>query len=168
MFDQYDARMKRLDSGFEAEGRYLETVDLWTDILSFKDKKVSLIGKDPFDTQYKYSSAVTLGRYLHADINIIVFSSGLIGLMLYITIYIFILRYYIEQKNKVQYQLNRFEKTNMKYIFLSFFSSAVLLSFSGGLNAISVRSTIFIVLGAILGHFNYLKNRQLRYAHLHK
>lgn len=163
LMSQYEARTKRIEEGIEKEGRYIETISLWSDVMSFQNPINSLLGRDAFDTIGKYGSETLGQRYLHIDINIILFSGGLIGLFIYILIYLKIFREFLlitKSKFLIFINLSNAKKINLHYIFYSFFFASVALSFSGGLNAISFRTSVFITLGAIIGHYQYLINFQ--------
>lgn len=155
---QYANRLNLYNGGLQEENRYVETELLWRDMLSFEDKKKSIFGSSPFVTAGSYGDESHTERYLHVDINIVLFSVGFWGLFLYIVYYILIYRLIKSQfknlpKNKVIYDLN-----HLKLIVLSIYFSSLALSFSGGFSAITYRSTTFLIIGSILGHLHFLTN----------
>lgn len=163
LLQQYENRLTVLEleeEGYEDEYRYKETELLWDELLSFDDMKRSLFGRDPFLTPGNYGGGQLGNRYLHVDLNIVAFNSGLVGLVEYILIYFFIFFLYIKDSKK---QMNRYSTFNPYYklIFLSIFFSSFLLSFSGGYNALTFRSMSFLLMGAILGHIYYTKKKPI-------
>lgn len=148
---QFYARQERIESGIESEGRYLETVYVWSEILQMNDIMKSFFGRNPFITAGEYGGGALGNRLLHVDINIIVFSAGLIGLLLYFSIYGSIIGSFLSTYN---YSSKRFKNKGNYYlqIFSAVIISSIMLSFSGGLNALTYRMFTFQILaGSIAG-----------------
>jgi hypothetical protein len=158
---QYENRLELTEERLENENRYQETELLWTEVLSFNNSLKSLFGENPFLTAGNYGRGALGERYLHVDINIVLFSTGIIGLLVYIFIYIGIL-----MKFKMLYKYFENDKSFLivicRLIFYSLFLASVAMSFSGGFSAITYRSSTFLILGSIIGYLSF-KNKQDAY-----
>ena len=84
---QYANRLNLYNGGLQEENRYVETELLWRDMLSFEDKKKSIFGSSPFVTAGSYGDESHTERYLHVDINIVLFSVGFWGIFIYSLLY---------------------------------------------------------------------------------
>lgn len=156
--DLYEARKKTIDKGIEEEGRFLETEWVFTEIFSFNNLSTSLFGTEIFNTAGNYLNGAFEDRPLHVDINIILWGSGLLGLFLYLFLHYKIYRVYKFLRLRLQIQSNT--KQFASFIFLFFFSTTVIVSFSGGLQAITYRSYLYLIMGATLGHVSILSMKK--------
>lgn len=151
---QLVARNKTFDKGVEGESRVKETSVLWTERLEAASTFKFLLGEKPFNSTGNYGKGSFGDRPLHVDMNIIFFSAGFLGLVLYSIFYINIfircvtLLYYLPAKYR--------DLSVYKYLFFAVFTSLVALSFSGGLNAITFRMFGFFLLAIALGQMNYI------------
>lgn len=153
---QYANRLEIDEGGLEKENRYKETKLLWSEILSFKNPAKSLFGENPFLTSGNYGGGVFRNRVLHVDINIVLFSAGIFGLLTYLFAYLAIL-----QKFKVLFRPFHADKSyslvTSQMIFYGLFLSSFVMSFSGGFSAITYRASTFLILGSIIGNIIYRK-----------
>lgn len=159
LFAQYEQRVENLGQRLERENRYQESKYLWDEVLSFENPTKSLFGQDPFLTAGKYAGGRFGNRVLHVDINIVLFSAGIIGLLLYAYIYVAIYLNFLKLKRKVLYYLKKTESNYLFFVFNVIFLSAIGLSFSGGFHAITFRSIVFIILGGIMGYLTKVVNQ---------
>jgi hypothetical protein len=151
---QYNARSKTFEKGLESESRLKESM-IWSERFEHSSLQILLFGEKPFITAENYGAGDFGDRPLHVDINIIFFSTGLIGIILYFLFYIKILLTY----NKIRKLLlrNKIQSGILNYIFFSTIISLIALSFSGGLNALTFRMFGFVLLGISFGQLNKLK-----------
>lgn len=156
---QIEARTKTFDKGVDEESRVKETEVLWNQRFNVAPTMVLLFGEKPFDSAGNYGYGSFGDRPLHVDMNIVFFSSGLIGIILYGLFYLTLLRYYFKLSRKFPRRSD--EVRSYRYLFFSAFLSLVALSFSGGLNAITYRMLGFMLVAIALGQLKYIHlNRQ--------
>lgn len=157
---QYENRLELNEEGLREENRFQETELLWSEMLSFNNPIKSLLGENAFVTAGNYGEGALGMRFLHVDLNIVLYSIGFIGLLIYVLFYlnIFLLARrlfkYFNSNNSFLIVINRM-------VFFSLFFASVALSFSGGFAAITYRSTSFLILGSILGQLYYLKAKNV-------
>ncbi|MCK9452754.1 MAG: hypothetical protein M0Q90_13760 [Bacteroidales bacterium] len=154
VMERLQARSDRFEEGaLEKEGRYVETIIISENIFSFKEIYYSLFGKELFNSAGNYSYPDPK-RVIHADYNILLSGSGLIGIALYLMMFISI------------YKLFRFEKSHLKntgFNFLiwvigySLFFMLVAAGFSSGLLSVTYRAAIFSIMGSFLGYLSNTK-----------
>lgn len=151
---QIEARNKTFDKGVEEESRFKETTVLWTERLEATSAFKFLLGEKPFNSTGNYGKGSFGDRPLHVDMNIIFYSAGFLGLVLYSIFYISIFIRYVVLLYKLP---SSYEDLFVyKYLFFAAFFSLVALSFSGGLNAITFRMFGFFLLAIALGQMNYI------------
>jgi hypothetical protein len=151
---RYEARSERVefsDSTLESEGRYDETKIVLASWISgsFKHK---IIGTEVFNDRVFYNS----DRMLHTDYMIILNGSGIVGFFLWF----YLLFLIIAEKKKYYKKLKRivlFKEINA--VFWVLIVTQLLLSISGTIYAIEVRSLLFLIWGALIGTMRgYLKS----------
>jgi O-antigen ligase len=138
---------------YENEGRYIETFLVWERILSFSSLRDSFFGIDVYNTAYKYG--FNNPRELHVDINQIIFGTGLIGLLMYLLIYISMIKQ-ISKINSKDYERNLLKTTITMFIIIT-----ILVSFIGGFFSITYRFFAFFIIGACLGYYDRNYNFKL-------
>ena len=140
------------------ESRILETIFVLKK-MNENSASQNLFGTDLFSshTTFKnnrdYFFILGRGRQLHIDYNIILHGAGILGMGLYLLVY---LNLFIEGLIK----RNNFSKFHceMKAVFWSIYTVSLIMSFSGSLSSIGFRSISFLYMGSILGtlnHYNY-------------
>jgi hypothetical protein len=146
-----ERREKKLQvESLTLEARYLETVIIVEDIISFKDPKYSLIGKELFNTIGNYGDGIFGGREIHNDYMIVLNGSGIIGMFLYM--FLFMLIY--GKFNKTYRKLKKFKSEEFKqiYVFIMVLLAVSLtISLNGGISSIGFRTISFLYIGAFLG-----------------
>lgn len=149
---QYFAREDRFRKGaFEEEARYLESIYIWDEILSFNNIKKSMFGMEAFNSVGKYANNYFNKRQAHIDYNLIVISNGIIGLLLYLSIYFSI----FNNRRKLLLKPNNLKIKILNGTFWSLFYTSLFTSFGGQMYSITFRSIIFLFMGSIL---RYLRN----------
>jgi len=152
-FEARGERVELTEETMETEGRLSEikaVVSSWSSG-SFRHK---LTGSEVFNDRLFFNSK----RMLHTDYMIILNGSGLIGFLLWFYLYIKLIR----EKNRYYRALGHhilFRELNA--LFWVLLAAQLVLSVSGTVYAIELRSLIFLVWGAILGVMRgYLQDKK--------
>ena len=153
---KYEARSNHLRiERLLSEPRTYETKWIWEEILSFEDPFKSFFGGEAFISSGHYGGGLFGGRMAHVDYNLIAISNGIVGLLLYLNIYLQIFRFY----TKIELS-KRKDPDNRLYVsvFWSLVLTSLFTSFSGQMYGITFRSIIFLHIGAILRYLSLAKN----------
>jgi hypothetical protein len=122
------------------EGRYLENIEVFSNAISFNDPVKSLFGQ----LIYASGRGDRYGRMYHSDSASLLAGTGIVGMVLYIIFY---------------YKLFRVGKyigysaINGKLLKSTYFSillMSVFIALNGSITLVSIRTLIFLYLGAIL------------------
>lgn len=152
---RFEARSTRFeDGGLEKEARYLETFYVWEDVFSLDPFEKSLFGMEGFNSAGNYANGKFGDRQLHVDYNNIVNTVGLVGLILYLTIFVQLWRRFKSYTAKIEIH-DKFSQT-MKGVFYTFFIIQFVTSFAGQMYNITFRLILFIFIGASMGYFYQL------------
>jgi hypothetical protein len=151
---RFNARSDRVEISeetLETEGRFDETKQVWIN-WKLGSMKHKLIGSEVFNDRIFYNSK----RMLHTDYMVILNGSGIIGLFLWFYMLVIIIRekgiYYSRLKKNTLFQ-------EMNAVFWILISTQLIISISGTVYAIEVRSLLFLIWGAFIGTMRgYLKN----------
>lgn len=148
--DRLYARGDRVQGSYkdiiETEYRYLESIYVWEETLSFKNIPKSLFGLEAFNSRGNYGSGNLFGdRFLHVDYNIIVNTTGLVGLFFYFYIFYYIFQRYRERKSFLDYKYRE--------LFLVIFLTQFLASIGGQMLAVTYGSIKFIFMAIALNKF---------------
>ena len=138
----------------ESEIRYKETMVVWDEVLSMEDPIKSFIGLEAFYSIGLYGQGAFNRRQIHVDYNLLVYTCGLIGLFLYLNIYLqsFLSISKILKRSNAKKDL--FNNV-LKSVFFSLFFTSLFTSFAGQMEGITFRSIVFLYMGSIMG---FLKN----------
>lgn len=153
-FEARGERVELTEETMETEGRLSETETVfrgWS-AGSFRHK---LVGSEVFNDRLYFDTS----RMLHTDYMIILNGSGLIGLVLWFYLFYRI----IKEKNRFYRVLrNHILFREMNAVFWVMLVAQLVLSVSGTVYAIELRSLIFLFWGAFLGTMRgYLKDKGL-------
>jgi hypothetical protein len=131
------------------EGRFLETIVVWNEVISMQDPIKVWLGFEAFNSVGNYGEGSFGERQLHIDYNNIVNTTGLVGLLLYFLIFLLI----YQQKQQIKNRMGRLSGSQkvLLAVFTVLFFGQFLTSFGGQMYAVTFRSIIFLYLGAILG-----------------
>jgi hypothetical protein len=155
LFKRFEAREDRFQSNsLESEARYAETIYVWDETLSFENPKKAILGLQGFYSTRNYADGKFGDRNLHIDYNLIVNTTGLVGLILYLLIFVQIFLNYQNYKKAKIYLPPKFYNM-LVGIFFALFITQFLTSFAGQMYMITFRMIIFTYMGAILGFFKY-------------
>ncbi len=134
-------------SGLDSESRYLEAKVITKKILSSRNLGYILTGKEylnSFGTYYSNEFPVPKTRILHTDYAVILHGSGAIGLIIYFTM----LMSFLWQTLKYIRILG--PKHDISILCSCFVAILFLVTFSGSILNITFRTTLFILLGAVM------------------
>jgi hypothetical protein len=144
------ARSDRFEAGaLEREGRFLESQYVWEEILSFENAAKSLFGLEGFYSVGNYADGRFGDRQLHVDFNLMANTIGVLGLVLYLAMFIQIanrMRYYSKRCNLE----SGFSKLIIS-IFWMLLLNQFITSFAGQMYHVSYRLIVFVFMGSILG-----------------
>lgn len=142
-FEARGERVELTEETIETEGRISEVAlvsKAWKEG-SFRHK---IIGSEVFNDRLFFDSK----RMLHTDYMIVLNGSGLLGLVLWFYLYARLIR----EKNRYYRALgNHILFRELNALFWVLMAAQLVLSVSGTVYAIELRSLIFLVWGAILG-----------------
>ena len=152
LLNRFEARGTKLNGGnpsqiIEQEGRYLETFAVWSEIISIKKPLKALFGLQPFYSVGNYGSGAFGDRQLHVDYNLIVNTTGIVGLWLYLRLFY---KIYLRHKARLKFILRTKQNSDLIAVFYVLLLSQFLTSFGGQMYAFTFRAIIFIYLGTIL------------------
>jgi hypothetical protein len=125
----------------EEDARRVETREV---VQTFREGSLShkFIGSQLFNSQAFFNTE----RPLHIDYNVIFNGSGIIGLTIYIFLYIFLIL-----DNRKVFRFNKKDKyyRNLNAVFWSLITPSLIISISGSIHAFTFRSMLFFYLGAL-------------------
>jgi hypothetical protein len=140
LLPRYESRKTEIEQ-LEDEARRVETREVFQ---AFKDGSLShkIFGSQLFNSQEFFNT----DRALHIDYNIILNGSGIIGLSIYLILYILLIL-----DNRKGYRFNKKEKyfRNLNAVFWSLLAASLIISISGSIHAFTFRSMLFFYLGAL-------------------
>lgn len=151
--ERFESRGDKLAGGsgisnIENEGRYLETFAVLGEVASLENPVKILFGLQAFNSVGNYGGGKFGDRQLHVDYNLILNTLGIIGMILYFSIFRFIYKKRVRVKKhliKNKYFLE------LDSVFIMLFLTQFLTSFGGQMYAVTFRTIIFLYLGSILG-----------------
>lgn len=146
-------------SSYENEMRYMEFFYVNDKIFSFKDLFKSFFGEETFNSQGMYGPLEVFGpdRQIHNDYSRLLFDTGIIGILLYLSLQYSILRMYLTIRQQVKNLFSHKLFSTFNAVFLSIFLVGFIFNFSGGIDGTLFQAFRYVVLGGIIGLF---QNRQ--------
>jgi len=130
----------------ESEYRYLESFYVWEKTLSFNNISESLFGLEAFNSVGNYGTKNLFGhRVLHVDYNLIVNTTGLVGLFFYFYIFYYIYLRYKERKIYLDFKYRE--------LFLVIFFTQFIASIGGQMLTVTYGSIKFIFMAIALKKF---------------
>lgn len=152
-YRNFDARSDRFKQGLQKEGRTRELLAITDDVLFGNDTSKFFFGNETFNTVGTYADGKFKKRMIHDNFGIIINGSGIIGLLFYtfINIYILLLLFRNIDKEKIC-------KNGVAYfyiiIYISYWLMYQLTSLSGTIWLMLYPSMTFSVMGMILRYFS--------------
>lgn len=147
---QFEQRSKKYGKdAFEKEGRVVEWYLVKKVILNSDERKTFLFGKEPYNTQNNYGFKSE--RNIHGDYSMVLFSTGIIGSVLYWSMQIYIALLVIK------YWKKRYLRSNYDVLlFATYLSTSLiwfLFSFSATLRYVLISAVYYMIHGMILRYF---------------
>jgi hypothetical protein len=140
LLPRYESRKADIEQ-LEDEARRVETRDV---IQAFSEGSMShkLFGSQLFNSQVFFHTE----RALHIDYNVIFNGSGIIGLTIYLLLYVFMIL-----DNRKGYRFNKKDKyfRNLNAVFWALIAASLIISISGSIHAFTFRSMLFFYLGSL-------------------
>jgi hypothetical protein len=138
---------KSVGQNLQEETRLAETIAVYEERILTPDVLVFLFGDHLFDSAGNYAGGIHGPRPLHLDVNIILHGAGMIGLILFLAIYVQLFAKYETLKTR----LNLPNEKNMTAAFMAMFLSHIFLLISGGMITMTFNMISSIYMGGILG-----------------
>tara|TARA_Y100001960_G_scaffold150116_1_gene158406 strand:- start:18 stop:569 length:552 start_codon:yes stop_codon:yes gene_type:complete len=167
--EQFQAREQTFKRNLSYEPRYVETILVWNQALSFSSISESLFGKELFNSVNNYGLTIDRKRMIHVDYNQLLHGAGFLGLFWYLYIHLFLIRkmrlYSSNYHNLNQILSNSTDdkKVFFKYsssIFYAFIIVSLFLSIGGGFHLVLFNAIKYLFLGSILGiWYNVYNNK---------
>lgn len=152
LYRNFEARSDRFNRGLAKEGRTRELIAISEDVLLGNDKIKYLFGQETFNTVGTYAGGKFKKRMIHDNFGIIINGAGIIGLLFYIFINMYLLFLLIRNLNK-----DKVCKNGIAYfyiiIYISYWLMYQMTSLSGTIWLMLYPSMTFSVMGMILRYF---------------
>lgn len=150
-------------NGFELESetRFEESIAVWEERIENPDLSIALFGEHLFDSVGHYDEGIHRERPLHLDINIMLHGGGMIGLILFILFYTELVIAFFRMRVRIKSIHQRVTEAT----FVSVVAAMILLTFSGGMAAVTHNMLASILAGACLARM--YKDRKIQEHRLH-
>ena len=132
----------------QSETRFEETIAVWKERIQNPDPIIIFFGQQLFNSAGNYDQGIHGTRPLHLDINVMLHGSGLIGLILFILFYTELVITFFRYRSTWSDGEGRLTEATAAAIILPL----IMLTFSGGMLAITHQMIAAMVTGACLGN----------------
>lgn len=137
----------------ENENRFKESVYLMTE---FENASIGtlLFGDEAFHSQAVFKKYFGRERQLHVDYNILLHGTGIFGFVLYMAIFHLIYRVGKNVKNlsRRYFEASAIKRLREDYtLLISIIVMSLIMSISGGIQFVSYRAMLFLILGVCIG-----------------
>jgi hypothetical protein len=141
LLPRYESRRAEMEQ-LEEDARRIETMEV---LQAFKQGNIShkLIGSQLFNSQAFFNTE----RPLHIDYNVILNGSGIIGLIIYVLMYVFLI---LDNRKGFRFNKKDFFYRNLNAVFWALIAASLIISISGSIHAFTFRSMLFFYLGALI------------------
>jgi hypothetical protein len=140
----------RFDPDFyKTENRFIETKEIFQKTLSFESVTNSLFGKNVFAGGWEGGKA---HRMYHTDHAQIIATTGIVGFIVYLGVYISLFKYYFIFK-KYSHLSKRL--VNLNSLLLALIIITLIVGFNGSLFIVTFRTTAFLLIGALVGRITF-------------
>jgi hypothetical protein len=149
---RYNARMKQMEN-IENEARYQE---FFYAIEEFREAGIGqkLVGKELFNTGPSFGKKYfNSSRMIHSDMTAFFYGSGLIGLILYFLVFVFL--FLDGRKYRIYLKYHKFAR-DLFAVYYALLLATFIISVSGS-GTIGERCLVFLFLGAVIGVAQTLK-----------
>jgi hypothetical protein len=146
----------------ENENRFKESLYI---IEEFNKASIGtlLFGDEAFHSQAVFKKYFGRERQLHVDYNILLHGTGIFGFVLYMSIFYIIYRVGLQVKKLTRsyFQSSAIKRIREDYtLLISVIVMSLIMSISGGIQFVSYRAMLFIVLGVCIGQMMATVNSQ--------
>jgi hypothetical protein len=138
---------KGVTKNLEEETRLEETRAVYRERIQNPDPIVFFFGQHLFDSPGNYDGGIHGIRPLHLDTNIVLHGSGIIGLLIFVSIYMRLFHKFLVTKTRLPSAID----TNLAGVFMSMFLSHLFLIISGGMVTVTFNMISSLYMGGILG-----------------
>lgn len=138
---------------FENENRFKESVYI---IEEFNNASIGtlLFGDEAFHSQVVFKKYFGRERQLHVDYNILLHGTGLFGFFIYMSIFFLIYKVGTKIKGQIRsyFKHSAIKRIREDYsLLISVIVMSLIMSISGGIQFVSYRGMLFIVVGVCIG-----------------
>jgi O-antigen ligase len=155
LFKRYKARedLGRFEEDFyETESRYLETKRVFGKVFSFEDQIYSFFGHNVLAGGWEGGVARRMDHTDHAQI---LGTTGIVGAIIYILLYLKFLSYFWKFRIKIKsFRENRIRLNNLNSLYLSVILISLATGINGSIFIITFRTIVFLTLGALVGYIS--------------
>ena len=153
---EFRAEAGRFESDFyKTEGRYLEIENLSKEVLSFSDPLASLFGFGHNIYAEHIRDNQIVRRMYHTDIGRLLYGSGILGMVLYM---IFSIKLFFLADLEKRTRLISIKRLRSVIFALAVINLALMVN--GSLNLITLKSAIFLYIGALLRIYHITLKRE--------
>jgi hypothetical protein len=131
----------------QEETRLAETIAVYEERILNPDVRIFLFGDHLFSSAGNYAGGIHGPRPLHLDVNIIMHGSGVVGLIIFLLIYVRLYSKYNAIKTRVPLP----NEKNMIGAFMAMFLSHMFLLISGGMITMTFNLISALYMGGIMG-----------------
>lgn len=138
---------KGVTQNLQEETRLEESIAVYEERIKNPNPAIFFFGDHLFDSSGNYDGGIHGIRPLHLDTNIVLHGSGMVGLLLFIFIYIRLFHKFVVTKTRLSIP----NEHNLAGVFFSMFLSHLFLIISGGMVTITFNMISSLYMGGILG-----------------
>jgi len=138
---------KGVGKNLQEETRLEESIAVYNERIRNPDPLVFFFGKHLFNSSGNYDGGIHGIRPLHLDTNIVLHGAGLVGLVIFLSIYARLFYKYVVLKTRLDLPNDK----NFTGVFISMFLSHLFLMISGGMVTITFNMISSLYMGGILG-----------------
>ena len=146
---------------YQKESRYMEVFEMANSLADRTQIQETVFGRNVFDSRNAFEGRIGEGRQLHVDYLNIIYTAGLIGFFLYMSLYLNMFQELKQKKLALKSNKKLYEKYRPHLALVyALLVTSLITSFAGQMYQITFRVMIFMTVGAVFG----LLNSQLKSA----
>lgn len=138
---------KGVGKNLQEETRLEESRAVYNERIRNPDPIIFFFGQHLFDSSGNYDGGIHGIRPLHLDTNIVLHGAGLVGLILFLLVYVWLFHKFLVLKTQLDIPNNK----NLTGVFISMFLSHLFLMISGGMVTVTFNMISSLYMGGILG-----------------
>jgi oligosaccharide repeat unit polymerase len=122
IYKMIEIRRNRIETKITDEGRFLEYEIIWAEQIKGNNIKKLLFGNELFNNKSDFGKKKSFGldttnRFFHSEVTEIIYSTGIIGIILYIRFLFLFFKFFLKKSKKN----NKGKTKTLKFLFLSIF-----------------------------------------------